>query len=596
MDVLLPHDIVRNIKQMETAPFDGVVLRLAPGRVGQAPFEPKAWNQEVFIQEFESLPLIGWGTFTDNFIWMHCTSNLDWFDDAQWEAVLGNTRILAKAALLGRCAGICFDAENYGTRCWSYSDAAHAKDKTFEQYQAQVKKRGGQWMQAVQEVCPRVRILTLFSTANQHLVVQELSSTGSDNPLTEKGFSPHQVRKQLPSQTYALLPAFTNGMLAGADEGSLIIDGNEGAYYYRKKDDYLKYRQYHEKYAARAFFEDGLQEKYAKQVRLGSTFYPDYYYPGRYAKSPATYLTTAESARWTEHNVYWALKTADEYVWEWGEKQNWWKGSLDQQAWKMQKEGEGRDPQGKLDLAEGYEQAVRSARRKIEADQALGFESESILKDMVERIGKTIPLARLKKLSGDAPVIDGKADDTAWTGALVTVAFVPEIDWKPKLAATTEARMCYDDQALYIAVECGIPPVKPGKNVADKPSANAFAGDHVVVLAASPAGEFPVCRLGVNAVGKSSAERILSLVKEEWDSAYKPKWSSAVHAQDGKWTAEIAIPWSAIGVKSPAAGTKLRINIARQWPRDDERSSWSPTMHWHSNFMEPEMFATVTLE
>lgn len=599
MDVLLPHDIVRNIRQMETAPFDGIVIRMGSGPIGQAPFEPKAWKEEAFVSELESLAAIGWGTFTDNFIWMHCTSHLDWFDDGQWQVVLANTRLLAKAALLGRCAGICFDAENYGTKCWSYNEAPQAKSRSFAQYEAQVRARGRQWMEAVQEVCPRVRILTVFSTGNQYLAVQEYNSTGRDDPLTEETFSPQQIHKQLLNQPYALLPAFINGMIESAQDGSLIIDGNEGAYYYEKGRDYLKYREYFERYSARAFIDEALRPKYAAYVQLGSSFYPDYYYLGRYGKSLATYLTPEESTRWAEHNIYWALKTADEYVWEWGEKQNWWKGRLDSPAWKMQKEGEGHDGSGNYDLANGYEQAVRSARQKVQDGRPLGFESDILFKDVMERIARSIPTVKIGPLSGEAPKIDGKLDDEAWTAAYATGTFVPELDWTPVLKAATKARMCYDDKAIYVGVECDVPPVK-GVAPTTAPAPNVFSGDYVVVLVAAPEGEFPVCRFGVNSSGKVGAERVISLDDEKWDDDYKPAWKGAAQTQEGKWTAELAIPWEAIGVKSPQAGSKLRINIARETTRKQpggaERSSWSPTWRWFSIFMEPKMYATVVLQ
>ena len=68
-------------------------------------------EQKAFIREVEALAATQWGSFTDNFIWMHCTGEFDWFDEGQWQIIIHNTRILAKAALLGRCAGICFDAD-----------------------------------------------------------------------------------------------------------------------------------------------------------------------------------------------------------------------------------------------------------------------------------------------------------------------------------------------------------------------------------------------------------------------------------------------------------------------------------------------------
>ena len=41
--------------------------------------------------------------------------DVDWFDDAQWAAVVHNFRILAQVAKLGGCVGLEFDPEQYGS-------------------------------------------------------------------------------------------------------------------------------------------------------------------------------------------------------------------------------------------------------------------------------------------------------------------------------------------------------------------------------------------------------------------------------------------------------------------------------------------------
>jgi hypothetical protein len=81
--------------------------------------------------------------------------------------------------------------------------------------------------------------------------------------------------------------------------------------------------------------------------------------------SQGAVLTPEQQAQWLEHNVYYALETADEYVWIWTESPlNWWTG-------------EGIPP--------GVEDAIWSARRKHERDEPLGFAVESMLEEARRR-------------------------------------------------------------------------------------------------------------------------------------------------------------------------------------------------------------------
>jgi regulation of enolase protein 1 (concanavalin A-like superfamily) len=560
MNELFPGKIAANIRVMEEKPFDGVVIRL---KGGETTFQPRPWNEADFLDDYEGLARIEWRGFTDNFIWMHCTSPLDWFDEEQWQAVLHNSRILAKAALLGRCAGICFDAETYGAHPWAYKDSWHGKEKTFEEYEKRLELCGKQWMQAVQEVCPRIRILTLFMTANHHLVVDEEYSTGNDRPLSETGFSPDNVHKRLPGERYALLPAFINGMLRAAASDAMIIDGNEGSYYYDKEGDYRKYADYFGKYASRAFFAEDLREKYARQVRLGSSFYPDYYYKGRYG-GRATYLSPLESARWTEHNVYWALTTSDEYVWEWGENQDWWEGRLDP----------------------GYEQAVRSAREKVRDGRPLGFGSETLFTGLLDRLKGMIPTAELRLGRGKP----------RWDTAYATGDFIAEIDWNPNVEGKTRARIACDETMLRIAFECREPAVdQMKKDAKGGNNAGVFKDDHVQVLVSSTAGGFPVYRFAAGAGGGTSCVKADSLGASGPVDGGSAGWRCPVSIGKDSWTAEFEIPWKAFGMNRPGAGTRVRLNLVRKRAQKDERTTWAPVLRWGSDFLEPEYFGTVVV-
>jgi hypothetical protein len=68
-------------------------------------------------------------------------------------------------------------------------------------------------------------------------------------------------------------------------------------------------------------------------------------------------------------------------------------------------------------------------------------------------------------------------------------------------------------------------------------------------------------------------------------------WEHATHLEQNGWTAELAIPWSTLGLSgppvavssaaapnmySPRPAPPLRVNLARQRPKANEYSSWAP--------------------
>ena len=76
-------------------------------------------------------------------------------------------------------------------------------------------------------------------------------------------------------------------------------------------------------------------------------------------------MTPQQRLQWFEHNAYYALKTADEYIWCYSEDMSWWTGK---------------------NLPTGIEDALRSARRKNMLNQPLGFTVEALLQAVRTRL------------------------------------------------------------------------------------------------------------------------------------------------------------------------------------------------------------------
>jgi len=150
-------------------------------------------------------------------------------------------------------------------------------------------------------------------------------------------------------------------MIEAAGPKVRIIDGHEQSYVYLTSEDY--YRGYHAtRQKALALVPADLHTKYRTHVEVGMALYVNYVFasPG-VAKGPPEFLTPKDRLQLFEHNVYHALTAADEYVWCYSERLCWWEKGHTVPT-----------PDGALD-------ALRSARRKFDINQPLGFE-------MTERI------------------------------------------------------------------------------------------------------------------------------------------------------------------------------------------------------------------
>jgi hypothetical protein len=80
---------------------------------------------------------------------------------------------------------------------------------------------------------------------------------------------------------------------------------------------------------------------------------------------------------------------------------------------------------------------------------------------------------------------------------------------------------------------------------------------------------------------------------EAWNSGFAVK--ARIDAAQKVWYGEMRIPFAAVGVKSPAAGQRLRVGLYRCAGRPPERKyyAWSPT--GKRSFHVPEAFGTMLL-
>jgi hypothetical protein len=561
-DVPAPSFVAQNIRQMENRPFDGLILRVPT--IGTI-FTGKKWDpaDPKIAAELKALEQIQWGKFTDNFVIMYAASTMDWFSDADWESVQSNVRLCAQAAKAGRCKGVCFDPEPYGNNPWLYGKQAHAGEKTFAEYEAQVRKRGAQFMTAIQEVMPNAVVHTFFQLGYLTGLLSE-----PDPEARERKLSQHP---------YGLLPAFVNGMLDVALPTITITDGNESSYYYTEPLSYyrafLNIRQ-----TALGLVAPENRRKYLAQMQCAQALYVDYVFDYWGRATPAKYMTPEERAQWFQHNVYWALTTADEYVWLYSERMDWWQNK---------------------NLPPGLEQAVISAREKVAKRQPLGFEMTDIIKAAKERERAELQKKLEQKAAdiphlaqGQAPVIDGRLSDEAWRAAAELGPFVPYATVADdSLKAKTVALAAWDEKALYLGVRCEEPNMKGLRIEGQRVDDDVWLGDSVDVFLTAEAARQPFYHLIVNPL--NVRWDALHTDRERLDSGWSPAYNTATERGEAGWTLEMALPWDQLKIV-PAPGVKLYANICRQRCAggSNEYSAWSRCVQ---GFIEPDRFGTWTL-
>lgn len=563
-DVPKPSFVAEHIREMEQRPFDGLLMRISP--LGQI-FQPV--KHELPAEEEQALRAIEWEKFTDNFLMMYAASQMDWFSDEDWEAVLHNVGTVARAAAMGRCTGVCFDAEPYGDNPWHYPSQARAEERSFDEYQAKVRQRGAQFIDAIEAEMEDPVIHTFFLTTVGGLMNAARAETEEE------------ADEILRDYHYGLYGAFINGMLDAIDPGTRLNDGNEPAYYYHDSRQYLDVYHYIKQTALGAIAPENWA-KYRQHVLCAQALYVDHLFGLRTRKVEGHYLNPEERAQWFQHNVYWALKSSDRYVWLYSEKMSWWEDR---------------------DIPPGLPEAVREGQRKLEAGEPMTIDADAIWQKAREQrqaeiqeelLRRTASIKRFpERLAGSfagntnvPPVIDGRRDDLGWQMATELEPFVGTFSTEGEVQATTIAHVGYDDEALYVAVRCMEPMTERMELIGSQRDDNVWLGDSVDLFLQQEEGA-PYYHIIINPDGV----RWDAMHGDgDTDTSWNPEYQSAALMGDDFWNVEIALPWAAMGWEAPEPGETLRANICRQRRPEKELSSWSQVV---SGFVEPGSFGSL---
>ena len=537
----------RDIRDMERYPFDGIAFRIK-GRYpdGETPiayyaFRPERIEPALLDADRENLRHVKFDRFTDNFLVINAApGTVDWFDDEHWRMAMHNVSVQLDAALIVDVRGILFDPEIYTLRgsmapLWRPKPLA-SNPALFARYARAARQRVRQFIETIGGKLPDAVVLCLIQAS---YAVTKSGALDEADPAAA-----------LAKTNYALLPAFLDGMLDGILPAMRIVDGNEAAYKYATAEQYDAARRLMKEQTLAVMAPEN-HRKYRNHVEAGQALYMDLVFAGR--------APLHVEARQFEDRVYHALRTADTYVWCYGESWLWW-------------------PPSKRRLPAGAVEAVLNAQDRLAGADAAARRD---LSRAVSPTDITLPTAVIPRIDAAAgpPDIDGDLSDAAWRAAMRIGPLMGRQQIKAR--APTHAMVSFDDEHLYVAFDCREPHLGDIRITGERRDDTIHDGDSVDLFVATGPQPLPFFHFAVNPANTQwDALSNVDWLRLAQDVAnYNAAWRSAVRTDDTGWTVEIAVAWKDMGIAAPGPDRPLRANVGRKRrAKGWELQSWAPQM------------------
>jgi hypothetical protein len=285
-----PGNLLNELDDLQDLPFDGIDVYTNYGDATFATSLTYNYNnsggsegEDGSVEQMQNI-VNGelWGRFTDNFMHMTVSENIDWYDDTNWADVLKKVKAVARIGAAGGAKGIMFDPEGHsaGHVPWEYNYQVQNGTYSYSQMKAKVRARGVEFIDTVEHYMSNPTFLTLFWASF----------------LRDRHFDTQ-------NDVYGLYTAFMLGVLEGADAGTHIIDGDELSYY---SDTYAEFATGNVKVLSDAIttglIPSGDQAKYRQKVT-----------PGHAVWDSDAAVPDAYEMKY--HHIYYGLMNSFNYAW-----------------------------------------------------------------------------------------------------------------------------------------------------------------------------------------------------------------------------------------------------------------------------------------
>jgi hypothetical protein len=184
--------------------------------------------------------------------------------------------------------------------------------------------------------------------------------------------------------------------------------------------------------------------------------------------------------------------------------------------------------------------------------------------------------------------MDGQLAEEVWKTAPATEPFL-YLGTHTPAGKQSRARLAYDESHLYVAVEAEEPDLKAVRGgMRPRDAEETWQDDGVEILLAPALGSAEYYHFIFNFSGAQYDALMGGKgLATAWNPS--PDWQVAVAQGTDRWTAEVAIPFRAVGAETPLRGELWGLKVGRSlWGRGADRredafSAWSysPSVSYH---------------
>lgn len=288
--VASPTYVRDHLDYLESLPFDGLALYLRTPdlrvNVTISVLSDARLGEDEISAVLRPVAALRFRRLVHNFAAVINRGPPDVFDD--WDGVVRNFGLLAKAARAAHLEGIYLDNENYGSRWTDFPSGVTHPGKSLAEYQDQARRRGKQVMEAMTAAFPEITVIVLHG------------------PYISEAKAPHPLFPEWAAANRLAGPFFA-GLVEGSGPSGTCVDGGE-LYHLRSPEDFEKSYQWRKSELPSdrvdcPYLTPALRARWSRTVQVAFGLY-DHPVAGA-GMDPATLRTLVERA----------LLRTDRYVW-----------------------------------------------------------------------------------------------------------------------------------------------------------------------------------------------------------------------------------------------------------------------------------------